>query len=220
MEIDIYADVICPWCYLGTHRLGQALAGLPIEPIVRYRPFQLDPGAPAEPVSTLGWLGARYGGEARARQMTSQVAALAAAEGLSLNFDRALIVNTLAAHRLIWFAGTPTAVAFGANADTQPEVAQALYRAHFTDGLNINSVDVLANIAVTAGLAEDRVRALLNSGEGTAEVGAEIANARDLGVTSVPTFVLAGAYVVTGAQDAETMREVLAEVVRREAAQR
>src|SRR5690348_6299091 len=114
--------------------------------ILRWRAFQLDPSTPHECQPLLEWLGPKFGGVERARQIMAHVTALGRDEGLIFNFDRALIANTFDAHRLLWFADLPEAVIFGATADTQPELADALYRAHFTDGLDIGSVDVLVAI--------------------------------------------------------------------------
>ena len=125
-----------------------------------------------------------------------------------------MIANTFDAHRLLWFADQPSA--FGATADTQPQLARALHRAHFTDGQDIASVDVLVRLATELDLDPDRVRDLLNSTEGTADVRAQLARAHDLGITSVPTFIFAGKYAVSGAQPTETFASVLAEVARRE----
>jgi predicted DsbA family dithiol-disulfide isomerase len=216
VEIEIYSDVVCPWCYLGKTRLEAALATFDAEVIVRWRAFQLDPDAPHECRPLLPWLAEKFGGVDRARQTVAHVTALARAEGLSLDFDRALLANTFDAHRLLWFADQPQTVYYGAGPDTQAEVADALHRAHFCDGLDIGSLDVLVSVADRVGLDPDRTRAFLVSTEGIADVRAQIAHAHDVGITSVPTFVFAGKYAVTGAQDTATLRSVLAEVARRE----
>jgi predicted DsbA family dithiol-disulfide isomerase len=216
VEIEIYSDVVCPWCYIGKRRLEKALEGFPVEVTLRWRAYQLDPRAPHTCAPLIDWLGARYGGPDRARQMFGQATAAAAGEGLDFHFDRALIANTFDAHRLIAWSGSPEAVAFGATADTQAELVEALHRAHFTDGLDIGSPDVLASRAASVGLDEGRVRRLLDSTEGSAETRAELTAARELGVTSVPTFIFAGKYAVSGAQDPVTLRSVLDEVARRE----
>jgi predicted DsbA family dithiol-disulfide isomerase len=216
VEIEIYSDVVCPWCYIGKRRLERALEDFPVEVTLRWRAYQLDPGAPHTCAPLIDWLGARSGGVDRARQMFGHASAAAAGEGLDFHFDKALIANTFDAHRLITWSGSPEAVAFGANADTQQHLVEALHQAHFSDGLDIGSRDVLASRAAAVGLDEDRVRRLLDAGEGVDETRAELAAARDLGVTSVPTFVFAGKYAVSGAQDPATLRSVLDEVVRRE----
>jgi predicted DsbA family dithiol-disulfide isomerase len=216
VEIEIYSDVVCPWCYLGKTRLEAALATFDADVIVRWRAFQLDPDAPHQCRPLMPWLADKFGGADRARQTVAYVSALAAAEGLSLDFDRALIVNTFDAHRLLWFGDQPGTVFYGAGPDTQAELAEALHRAHFCEGLDVGSLDVLVGIAEGIGLDPRRTRAFLTSTEGTADVRAQIAHAHDVGITSVPTFVFAGKYAVTGAQETATLRSVLAEVARRE----
>ncbi|GAA1755966.1 DsbA family protein [Luedemannella helvata] len=216
MEIEIYSDVICPWCYIGTRRLTEALRSYDGEVTLRWRAYQLDPSAPADGQPLLPWLGARYGGEARARQMFGSAAAAGASAGITMNFESALVANTFDAHRLIWFAGSPQAVPFGADADTQQHVVEALHAAHFTHGQDIAATDTLVQAAVSVGLDQARVEKLLASDEGVAEVRAELAEGRELGITSVPTFIFAGKYAVTGAQDAATLSSVLDEVARRE----
>ncbi|GAA1785791.1 DsbA family protein [Luedemannella flava] len=216
MEIEIYSDVICPWCYIGMRRLTEALRSYDGEVTLRWRAYQLDPGAPATGQPLLPWLGARYGGEARARQMFGSAAAAGKTAGITMNFESALVANTFDAHRLIWFAGLPQAVPFGAHADTQQDVVEALHAAHFTHGRDISDHDTLVDVAASVGLDRDRVARLLGSDEGVAEVRGELAGAGELGITSVPTFIFAGKYAVTGAQDAATLASVLDEVARRE----
>jgi predicted DsbA family dithiol-disulfide isomerase len=216
VEIEIYSDVVCPWCYLGTARLQRALAtsDLHSDVVLRWRAFQLDPSAPQVGEPLLPWLAPRFGGVERARQVQAHVASLAEAEGLLLDFDRALIANTFDAHRLLWFADQPEAVMFGATADTQPELAEALHRAHFTDGLDVSSHQVLTGLAADIDLDPDRVGELLASTEGTADVRGQLVHGHDLGITAAPTFVFAGKYAVSGARD--DFAGILAEVARRE----
>jgi predicted DsbA family dithiol-disulfide isomerase len=218
VQIEIYADIVCPWCYLGTRRLEAALARSPFESeaILRWRPFQLYPDAPQKSEPLLTWLARRNGGPERARAEADEVTRVAAAEGLTFDYDRAVIGNTFDAHRLLWFADQPEAVFFGATADTQPELAESLHQAHFTDGLDVADHDVLTALAAGVGLDPDRVSRLLSTREATADVRGHLARAHDLGITSVPTFVFAGTYAVTGAQDVRAMTSVLAEVARRE----
>jgi predicted DsbA family dithiol-disulfide isomerase len=220
VEIEIYSDVICPWCYIGTRRLAEALRSYDGEVTLRWRAYQLDPSAPSEGKPLLPWLGARYGGEAQARQMFSTAADAGATAGITMNFETALVANTFDAHRLIWFAGSPQAVPFGADADTQQHVVEALHAAHFTDGRDIADLDTLVATAASVGLDAARIERLLRSDEGVAEVRDELAEAREIGITSVPTFIFAGKYAVTGAQDPATMASVLDEVARREGLRR
>jgi predicted DsbA family dithiol-disulfide isomerase len=146
----------------------------------------------------------------------AQVTAVAEAEGLHLDFEHAIIANTFDAHRLLWWVDRPEAVVFGAGPFTQPDLADLLYQAHFTEGLDLSSVDVLVSLAERLELDGPRVRQLLTSKEGTADVRAHLARADDLGISSVPMFVAAGRYAVTGAQEVATLKSFLDEVVRRE----
>jgi len=206
VEIEIYSDVVCPWCYIGMRRLMRVVEsdGGPVT--LRWRAFQLDPSAPESPRPLLESLAEKFGGPERARQITERTAAVAAAEGIELNFDRALSANTFDAHRLIWFA---------ARAGKQAVLVEALHRAHFTDGLDIGSPWVLAQVADSVDV--NGAAAFLSSDAGVREVRAELDHARELGITAVPTFVFAGKYAITGAQEESTLRQVLEEVRRREA---
>ncbi|TCB92072.1 DsbA family oxidoreductase [Micromonospora zingiberis] len=209
MEIDIYADVVCPWCWIGRRRLETALASYDGKVTVRHRPYQLDATPVTEPRPLLAVLGDKFGGPDRARQMAAQVTEVGASIGLDFHFDRAIAANTFDAHRLIdWADGR------GRGGET----VEALHRAHFTDGVDIGSREALAAVAAEVGLDGAEARRFLDSDEGVAELTAELTEARQLGVTSVPTFVLAGKYAVTGAQEPATLLAALAEVEQREAA--
>ncbi len=218
MQIEIYADVVCPWSYLGKCRLDAALAQSPFaeDAVLRWRPFQLDPDLPSTPTPLLRWLAPRYGGMEQARAAMAQVSRAAEGDGLRFDRERAVIANTFDAHRMLWFADQPVSVFAGGTAETQPALAEALHRAHFSDGLDIADHDVLVAIAGQVDLDADRVARLLASREGTADVRGQLARAHDLGITSAPTFIFAGTYTVTGAQDVRSMTSVLAEVARRE----
>ncbi|MFI6161207.1 DsbA family protein [Micromonospora haikouensis] len=208
MEIEIYADVVCPWCWIGKRRLEQALESYGGEVTVRYRPFQLDPSPVSEPKPLVEALAAKFGGRERAEGMFAQVTRVAAGVGLDMRFDRAVHANTFEAHRLIRFA---------AERGRSAELVEALYRAHFADGVDIGARDVLVKLAAGVGLDEVEARDYLESNLGRREVAADLTTARELGVSSVPTFVLAGKYVVTGAQEPETLLAALREVEQREA---
>ncbi|MCA2212763.1 DsbA family oxidoreductase [Jidongwangia harbinensis] len=208
MDIQVWSDVVCPWCYLGRARLEKALAGHDGEARVIYRAFQLDPAPVPEPVPTKTAMTAKFGGPERAEQMFAHVAAIAAAEGLVLNFDRAIAANTFDAHRLI---------AWGLAHQRQREMLDALQRAHFTDGIDIGSPAALVAVAESIGLDGPAAAAYLADDGGADVVRADLAVARELGITSVPTFVIDGRYAVQGAQEPDTLRTAFAEIARREA---
>ncbi|MFI5928816.1 DsbA family oxidoreductase [Micromonospora sp. NPDC051543] len=209
MEIEIYADLVCPWCYLGKRRLDEAIARYDGEVTVRYRPFQLDPSPVPEPLPVVEALADKFGGPERARQMVERVVQVAAGDGLRLDYDHAVAANTFDAHRLVGYA---------AERDRAAEMVDALYQAHFTKGLDIGAREVLATIAGSIGLDAADARRFLDSDERTAELAADLAAAHELGITSVPMFVLAGKYAVSGAQETSTLLAALAEVEQREAA--
>lgn len=205
MEIEIYSDLVCPWCYLGKRRLERALASYDGAVTVSYRPFQLDPAPVPEPLPLLDALGAKFGGRERARQMADQVTRAAAGDGIEFDFDRALAANTFDAHRM---------VAWATERDRAAETVEALHRAHFRDGVDIGSRPALATIAGEVGLDAAAAHTFLESDGQVAEVRARLATARELGITSVPTFVLAGRYAVSGAQDSSALLAALTEAQR------
>ncbi|MFG2165309.1 DsbA family oxidoreductase [Micromonospora chersina] len=209
MEIEIYADVVCPWCWIGKRRLEQALASYDGEVTVRFRPFQLDPTPVTEPKPLIEALGAKFGGRDKAEGMAAHVTQVAKGAGIDMRFDRAIAANTFEAHRLVRFATERGRAA---------ELVERLYRAHFQDGIDVGSTDALVTLAGEVGLDEAEARDYLESNLGRREVAADLSAAHQLGVSSVPTFVLAGKYAVTGAQEPETLLAALHEVAQREAA--
>ncbi|MFD6649858.1 DsbA family protein [Micromonospora chalcea] len=209
MDIEIYADVVCPWCWIGKRRLEQALEAYDGDVTVRFRPFQLDPTPVTEPKPLLEALGDKFGGRDKAEGMAAHVTGVAAGAGLDLRFDRAVAANTFDAHRLVRFA---------TERGRSAEMVERLHRAHFHDGVDVGSIDALVTLAGEAGLDETEARQYLESNLGRREVAADLSDAHQLGVSSVPTFVLAGKYAVTGAQEPETLLAALREVAQREAA--
>ena len=207
MRIEIWSDVVCPWCYIGKRRLEKALDGFPHADQVEivWRSFQLDPGAPQEPVETVAEsLGRKYGGGPDAgRQMIDRVEAVAAEEGMIWRHHDSLRVGTIDAHRLLHLAlhdGGPT---------LQGELKEALLSAYFVQARNVADHAVLREIGVGVGLDEAAVDRVLGSQEYADEVWADISQAQAYGATGVPFFVLDSKYGVSGAQPADTLRQVL-----------
>jgi predicted DsbA family dithiol-disulfide isomerase len=205
VRIEIWSDVVCPWCYIGKRRLEKALATFPHEVEVVWRSYQLDPSAPAVPVETVAEsLGRKYGGGPEAgRQMIDRVEAVAAEEGLLFRHHASLRVNTVDAHRVLHLAletGGPS---------MQGRLKEAYLSAYFVEALNVADHDTLTRIAVEAGLPEDRVRAVLASREYEAEVEADVRQAAALGAGGVPFYVVDRRYGISGAQPAEVFTQVL-----------
>jgi predicted DsbA family dithiol-disulfide isomerase len=206
MKVEVYSDIACPWCYIGKHRFERALAAFPgAESVdVVYRPYQLDPGAPEQASSHRAYLDRRYGPGSAA--MDARVAEIGAAEGIAFDFDDALHVNTLNGHRLLRLA----ALEYGPA--VQARLKEKLFAARFSNGGNVGDLEQLADLAAEVGIDRERAAAHLASDEGAAEVREEIAHARALGITSVPTFVFEGTWAVSGAQEASTFLRVLEQV--------
>lgn len=207
IPIHVYADVVCPWCYVGKRRLDKAVEmfraeGGQVE--VTLLPFQLDPEAAQQPAPLMEALSAKFGGSDQAAQSSSHITDIAAAEGLEFDFDAAVSANTLRAHRLLHRANQQSS-------DAQARLAEAIMTAHFSDGLDINSIDVLVGLARDAQIDLD-VRAYLESDEDLELVNELQGEARAMGITSVPTFVFAGRWGLSGAQEPETLLTVLRQV--------
>ena len=209
VEVEIWSDVVCPWCYIGKRRFEAAVAELAgeIDVDVVFRPFQLDPTAsPGKSIPVVEAYAKKFGGPDRAAEIIDRVTAVAAESGLSFRMDRALRANTLLAHRLLWLARTT---------GDQPALKERLLQAYFIDGLDIGDPDVLADCAADVGLDRDRVRTFLDSDEGLAELREELQAATDLEITAVPTYVFDGRWMVPGAQEPDTFVDVLRRVVAR-----
>lgn len=191
MRVDVYADPVCPWCYLGKGRLERALAGRPAE--WHWRPFLLNPDVPAGGIDRQLYLNARFGSSERARQIDRAVEDAAARDGIALALERIRRVpSTVDAHRLIRLA------ARHGRADT---VMARLFAAYFSEGLEIDDHAVLAAIAANAGLDPAEVHAHLASTDDRGAVLAAAAQARRAGIQAIPCFVFNGRYALSGAHE-------------------
>lgn len=204
MKIDIWSDVVCPFCYIGKRRLEAALAEFPHRDDVEvvWHSFELDPTAEAAPAGTLPDRLARKYGMSREQAVASQenLAANAATVGLDFQWAKAQPGNTFDAHRLIHLAGA------SGLADPAKE---RLLRAYFTEGRAIGDRDTLVELATEVGLDPAVVRQVLESDDYAREVRADEDQARAYGINGVPFFVLAGKYGVSGAQPTEVFTEAL-----------
>ncbi|MEU1185453.1 DsbA family oxidoreductase [Streptomyces sp. NPDC005820] len=210
MKVEVYADFACAWCRLGMRRFERAVAAAggeqPIELV--HRPYRLSPDASEEPRSTVELMTEMIGSREQVDAMFGEMAQLGASEGVEYRFDRTVEVNTLTAHRLMWFAAKkyPAAV--------RSALANAVYDAHFRDGANIADHTELVALAESAGLDGDRVRSFLASDEGVAEVSAQAAAARRDGITSVPTFAFENGELLHGASTSEEILAALRRAAR------
>ncbi|MDB4947068.1 MAG: 2-hydroxychromene-2-carboxylate isomerase/DsbA-like thioredoxin domain protein [Labilithrix sp.] len=206
LRIDVWSDIACPWCYVGKRRLEAALEKFAHRSAVtvRWRAFELDPSAPAERDPQVGYaerLAKKYGSSAReAEGMIQRMTDTAAADGLDFRFDRIRSGSTFDAHRVIHFAA-----AHG----KQDAVKERLLRAYMTEGEIMSDHETLVRLAAEAGLDPEQVRAMLASDAEKKAVHEDEDEARQLGISGVPFFVIGGKYAVSGAQPAELLLRAL-----------
>ncbi|KFE99053.1 DsbA family oxidoreductase [Chryseobacterium luteum] len=204
MKIEIWSDVMCPFCYIGKNNFEQALEKLPFknEVEIEWKSFQLDPTLDAsKPQSTIEYFKEKKGFPAeQASQMIAQVAQMGKGAGIDFNFEKALVINTFAAHKLLHLAKKH---------GKSSEMEEALFKAHFTDGKNVGDVEELISLAEKTGIDNDEARRALTSDEFNYEINQDIQEAKNNGISSVPFFVLNGKYAVSGAQPAEVFADAL-----------
>ncbi len=212
VKLDIMSDPICPWCYIGKANLDQALAQRPDHPfLIKWHPFQLNPDMPKTGMDRREYLETKFGGKEAAVKAYAPVVDHAEAAGLTLNLDAiATTPNTIDAHRLIHWAGIE---------DRQTQVVDALFQAYFVDGRDIGDTETLADIADAAGMDASVVLRLLNTDEDLRDIVERDAAARGMGVTSVPTFIVASQHAVPGAQPPDLWLKVLDDLAAQGASQ-
>ncbi|EDQ32886.1 putative dithiol-disulfide isomerase involved in polyketide biosynthesis [Hoeflea phototrophica DFL-43] len=208
LTIDVVSDVMCPWCYIGKRRLEAALADVrkEMDVEVRWRPYQLDSTLPKQGKDRKQYLEDKFGGPEGAEKAYAPVHAAGVEENIpfALN-DIPASANTLDAHRVIRWAGSEGLVA-------QDATVEALFKAYFEDGKNIGDDEVLIEAATEAGLDREIVARLLAGEADKDTVSAEIDQARQMGVTGVPCFIIDMKYAVVGAQPAEALADAMRKV--------
>jgi predicted DsbA family dithiol-disulfide isomerase len=204
MNVEIWSDIACPWCYVGKRRFEAALAAFPHrdEVTVTWRSFELDPDAPAERTGDRAeHLAAKYGVSVeQAREMEARLTEVAAGEGLEYHFEHARAANMLDAHRLVHLAA-----AHG----RQDAMEERLMRAYLVEGELLSDHATLTRLAVDLGLPEDEVRDALASDRFAAEVREDERTASELGITAVPFFVADRRFGAAGAQSPEVLGSLL-----------
>lgn len=202
MTIDVYADIACPWCYLGRARLKRALADRPgLDVSLNWRPFQLQPDLPSDGQDFRTVLEKKFGQWSRVEQMFERLERLGDEEGLTFDFDKIEAApNTRDAHRLILWAQEH---------DRGDELATRLFRAYFSEGRNVSGREVLVECAADVGLDSDEARSLLESDRYAQAVRDSQRKAQRRGVTGVPCYVFDDQHAVTGAQPVEVFGEAL-----------
>jgi predicted DsbA family dithiol-disulfide isomerase len=204
MEIEIWSDVVCPWCYVGKRNFERALDLFEHrdEVTVRWRSFELNPAAPAEVQGRyVDRLSRKYGvAIEQAQAMVDRITSVGAAAGLDFRFDIARPGATFDAHRLLHLAH---------DRGLQRELKERLFSAMFTEGEPIGDRDTLVRLATEVGLDDDEARAVLDDGAYADEVRADQAEAQELDVTGVPFFVVDRSVALSGAQPPELLLRVL-----------
>jgi predicted DsbA family dithiol-disulfide isomerase len=194
IRVGVVSDVVCPWCYIGKRRLEKAIEQLSdkYEFEVAYYPFELNPDMPKEGFDNKQYLSNKFGGEEQYHKLTSNVTQVAATEGLDFNFEKQTISpNTRNAHRLILIAKED---------GKHLEMVEALFKAYFTDGLNLSDKDQLVELAAKVGLDRNKVSLLLESNAGVKEVEIAEKELQRMGIRGVPFYIVNDKYGISGAQ--------------------
>jgi predicted DsbA family dithiol-disulfide isomerase len=199
ISIDVVSDVICPWCFLGKRRLDRALALIPdVKAEIIFRPYFLDPTIPPEGLDRHEYMAAKFG-EERLKTIHDPLIKAGQEDGVPYHFDKITRTpNTMDAHRLLRWAMVE---------GKQPQIAEALFMAYWSEGRDVGDHQVLADIAEAHGMNREKILTALASDKDKKEVSAETAQAQQMGVTGVPTYIINRKYGVVGAQSAELLAE-------------
>ena len=207
VQIDVWADVVCPWCYIGKRRLEQAVAesAHPADVAVTYHAYELDPHVPrGDGQTVLQWLADRYGTDlAGAREIAERPATIGRPDGVDIEVDRQLRANSFDAHRMVALG-----LAQGGPA-LQAAVLQRLYSAHFSEGKQIDDIETLQRIGGEAGLDGRRLSAILAADDFAEQVRDDEATAEDIGITGVPFFMANRRVALSGAHSAEVIGQLI-----------
>lgn len=205
VKLDILSDPICPWCYIGKSYLDRALEAEGDHPfVIEWHPFQLNPDMPKDGMDRRAYLEQKFGGKDGAVKAYAPVVDNAEKAGLNINFEGIQRTpNTLDAHRLIHWAGIE---------GHQTRVVNALFKGYFVEGRDIGNHEVLADIADSAGMDAAVTLKLLSGDEDIDLIKSRDAHSREMGVNSVPTFIVANQHAVPGAQPPDLWRQVISDI--------
>jgi len=208
--VEVWSDVVCPWCYIGKRRFEEAQRRLTADPEfdedieIVYRPYQLDPrAAPGATMPVAEAYAHKFGGPEAAARIMDQITGVAAGEGLDFHLERARRANTRDAHRLLAHA-----LDHGP-AGGQADLKERLLRAYFVEGRDVSDPDVLCALAAEAGIPADEARRVLDDGTGLAELEDALRFAAEAEISAVPTYVIDRRWSIPGAQDPDTFVQVI-----------
>lgn len=204
MKVEIWSDVMCPFCYIGKRRFEEALDQFPgkEQMEIEWKSFQLNPGLKTDPSKSINEFLAEHKGisVAQAKQMNDRVTEMAKDAGLQYDFDKAIAANSFDAHRLSHFAKQH---------GKQDAMEELLFKAYFTEGKNTADHTTLVQLAVEAGLNGEKTKAMLEGNEFSDAVNADIYEAQQVGAHGVPFFVFDNKYAVSGAQPSRVFLQAL-----------
>lgn len=198
LNIDVYSDVICPWCFVGKHRLERALAAVKdrFEAHVIWHPFELNPDMPKEGLDRKAYRSAKFGSWEKSLALDEQVKTAGASEGINFRHDlMKRTPNTFDAHKLILLAGRE---------GVQGKVVDAVFNGYFIEGKDVGNRETLIEIATAAGIDAERVITFLESEESTNAVNEAKEKGRELRINGVPNFIINNQVSFSGAQSVET----------------
>ena len=207
LAVDVISDVICPWCYIGKRRLEKAIAALGGQPNVRvqWHAFQLNPAMPKEGISRKEYRTRKFGSWERSRELDAKVIAVGQTEGIQFAFDRIeRTPNTVDAHRLIWLAEQQRC---------QDAVLESLFRAYFTEGLDIGNRKILIDLALGAGIERQVAECRLNGDDGMDVFQEAGERSRQHRVDSVPFFIIDKQITLSGAQEPEAFIDAIKQAI-------
>jgi len=204
MQIEIWSDVMCPFCYIGKRRFEKALEAFPGQKHIQvtWKSYQLSPDMKTDPSKNIHQYLAEHKGISlqEAKRLNDQVTEMAAGEGLVYNFDKAVVANSFNAHRFVHFAK---------QSGKQDEAEEKLFHAYFTEGRNIDDYSVLTELGDEIGLSSEALASALESGSYADNVRSDIYEAGQLGIRGVPFFVFNRKYAVSGAQESTAFSQTL-----------
>jgi len=208
MHVEIWSDIACPWCYVGTERFAQAVQETGIDVDVVYRSFELDPRVPVgiDSPPLLDYLERKFGDRSRVQAAHARLTSAGADVGIDFRWSEMRRANTFDAHRLLAW------VLHEHGADRQRALKQRLLRAYFTDGMDVTDHEVLASLASEVGLDRAAAAELLASDREAEFVHAERAEAYDNGINAVPTFVVEGEWMLQGAHETDKWVKALTHI--------
>jgi predicted DsbA family dithiol-disulfide isomerase len=208
VTVDVVSDVVCPWCYIGKHRLEAAIARVSdVDVAINWRPYFLNPWIPREGIDRQTYLETKFGSAERYAAIAERVAAAAAMEGLPYAPDKiSRQPNTIDCHRLILWSRS---------ASDPAKVKQRLMELYFAEGADLSDPKVLIAAAVDCGMDGDLVRRLFASDADTDRIENEATSAKEAGIDGVPCFIFGGHVIVTGAQSPEYLANAIERTVGR-----